>query len=152
MATNGLKNKIFRIYCWYEHFDTGNYSVPPYTTLILFGHTLAAVFLFFYWLFLAYSPPSRDVFYSFFIGKVLFSAYIVLVWVFPLITGVIMAASNYYDKMIHKKEYNNNVTKIRNRLKKTPTFIKICISMFLFVMPYFLTIILIVFFELFVYC
>lgn len=151
MGTKKYKNIFYSIYCWYEYFDKGNYSVPPYTTFILIGHSLVTLFLLICWLFISFNPPSREIFYSIVIGKVLLTAYFIVVWVFPLISSII-AISGCYKKMIQKNEYKHCETRIRDRLKKIPAIIEIGISMLLFGMPYFLTIILIVFFEVFVYC
>lgn len=152
METSKYKNIFYSIYSWYEYFDKGNYSVPPYTTLILIGHSLVTLFLLICWFFLSFNSPSREIFYSVVLGKVLLTAYIIAVGVFPFISSVIIAISGCYKKMIQKSEYKHCETRIRDRLKKIPAIIEIGISMFLFVMPYFLLILLIAYFEMTVYC
>lgn len=152
MGTSKYKKIIYSIYSWYEYFDKGNYSVPPYTTLILIGHSLVTLFLLVCWIVLSFNPPSREIFYSVVLGKVLLTAYIFVVWAFPLISSVIIAISGCYKKMIQNNEYKHYDTRIRNRLKKIPAIIEIGISMFLFGIPYFLLILFIAYFEMNIYC
>ena len=92
--------------------------------------------------------PSKEVFWNFYIEKVLFIAYLLLVWVFPILASIILAIIIPNDKLIGTKEYRLIEKQILNTWNKRSFIWFLLIRLMTFLLPYLLFVALIALFEL----
>lgn len=148
MSNNRLNNKLFKIYCWYDFFDDGTYSVPPFTTLMLIGNTLLSIIIMICILFTILAKPDRISFYGIIVCGILLISYLILVWVIPIVLGIVLQLTTPYKKLIFQKEFVNNEDNIRKIWKNRPVFFRHLVGLFLAICPYFLFFSLLALFEL----
>ncbi len=148
MSANRFKSRLFKIYCWYDFFDDGNFSVPPYTTLMLIGNTLLSIIIIICMLSTILIKPNRISFYGIVVCKILLISYLILVWVMPFVLGIVLQLTTPYKKLIFQKEFVNNEDNIRKIWKNRPVFFRHLVGLFLAICPYFLFFSLLALFEL----
>ncbi len=151
MSIEKFKRVVFKIYCWYKFFDKGNFSVHPWSTLVLIGLSIVTAFILLLWSFLMFNIPSRDVYYSFYTGKLLMTVFIIVAFAIPLLTGLFLMVSGYNKKIAQTELYKQCEEEVEERLYKKPVIIRIIVLLLLFLLPYFTSIIMDAFFELFIF-
>ena len=100
-----MKKTLFKIYCWFEWFDIGTYSSPPWSTFMLIGNTILSVIILFCFLCVLIIKPSKEVFTGLLIEKIIVILWLLMVWIMPIATSVIMKKRIPYNKMIQSAEY-----------------------------------------------
>lgn len=84
-----MKKFLLKVYCWYDYFC--QHTLSHWDVFLAIGHTLISFFIIILLCVCFVLKPSRVVFYDLYLGKVLFIAYLLLVWIFPILTSIIMA-------------------------------------------------------------
>lgn len=142
-----MKKFLLKVYCWYGHFC--DFDVPSHLgTLAGIGHTMLSIFIIFLIAPVLILAPSKEVFWNFYIEKVLFIAYLLLVWVFPILASIILAIIIPNDKLIGTKEYRLIEKQILNTWNKRSFIWFLLIRLMTFLLPYLLFVALIALFEL----
>ena len=145
-----MKKILFKIYCWFEWFDIGTYSSPPWSTFMLIGNTMLSVIILFCFLCVLIIKPSKEVFTGLLIEKFIVILWLLLVWIMPIATSVIMKIRIPYNKMIQSAEYIQIEKKMQNTWGKKSFFLRLLLYLTLLLSPYLLFLLLIVFQALFV--
>lgn len=145
-----MKKLLFKINCWFDWFDIGTYSSPPWSTLMLIGNIIQSVILLFCFLYVLIIKPSKEEFFSLIIEKIVFIAWLLFVWIMPIVTSVIMKTQMPYNEMIQSAEFRVNEQKMQDTWGKKPFFLRLLLYFMLLVSPYLLGLLLIVFHALFV--
>ena len=140
-----MKKVLLKVYCWYDYFCQKTLS--HWDVFGAIGHTLMSIFIIFLLCVCFVLEPSREVFYNFYLGRALFIAYLLLVWILPILTSIIMAIKLPYEKLIRTKDFRMIENKLRNTWNKRH-FLWLLIRMMTFLLPYLLFIALIALFEL----
>lgn len=145
-----MKKTLFKIYCWFEWFDIGTYSSPPWSTFMLIGNTILSVIILFCFLCVLIIKPSKEVFTGLLIEKIIVILWLLLVWIMPIATSVIMKKRIPYNKMIQSTEYIQIEKKMQNTWGKKSFFLRLLLYLTLLLSPYLLFLLLIIFQALFV--
>jgi len=145
-----MKKTLFKIYCWFEWFDIGTYSSPPWSTFMLIGNTILSVIILFCFLCVLIIKPSKEVFTGLLIEKIIVILWLLLVWIMPIATSVIMKKRIPYNKMIQSAEYIQIEKKMQNTWGKKSFFLRLLLYLTLLLSPYLLFLLLIIFQALFV--
>jgi len=140
-----MKKFLLKVYCWYDYFC--QHTLSHWDVFLAIGHTLISFFIIILLCVCFVLKPSRVVFYDLYLGKVLFIAYLLLVWIFPILTSIIMAIEIPYKKLIRTKDFRLMDNKIRNTWNKR-RFLWLLIRLMTFLLPYLLFIVLTGLFEL----
>ena len=145
-----MKKLLFKIYCWFDWFDIGTYSSPPWSTLMLMGNVMLSLIIMFCFLYVLIIELSKEVFFSLIIEKIVFISWLLFVWILPLVTSVVVIAKMPYKEMIQSVEFRVNEQKMQDTWGKKPFFLRLLLYFILLVSPYLLGLLLIVFHALFV--
>lgn len=145
-----MKKTLFKIYCWFEWFDIGTYSSPPWSTFMLIGNTILSVIILFCFLCVLIIKPSKEVFTGLLIEKIIVILWLLMVWIMPIATSVIMKKRIPYNKMIQSAEYIQIEKKMQNTWGKKSFFLRLLLYLTLLLSPYLLFLLLIIFQALFV--
>jgi len=145
-----MKKLLFKIYCWFDWFDIGTYSSPPWSTLMLIGNIMQSVILLFCFLCVLIIKPSKEEFFNLIIEKIVFISWLLFVCIMPIVTSVIMKIQMPYNEMIQSSEFRQNEKKMQDTWGKKPFFLRLMLYFILLVSPYLLGLLLIVFHALFV--
>ena len=112
------------------------------------GHTLISIFIIFLLCVCFVLEPSREVFWNFYIGRVLFIAYLLLALIFPILASIILAIIIPHDELIGTKEFRLIEKQILNTWNNRSFIWFLLIRLMTFLLPYLLFIALIALFEL----
>ena len=145
-----MKKLLFKIYCWFDWFDIGTYSSPPWSTLMLIGNIMQSVILLFCFLCVLIIKPSKEEFFNLIIEKIVFISWLLFVCIMPIVTSVIMKIQIPYNEMIQSAEFRQNEKKIQDTFGEKPFFLRLLLYFIILVSPYLLGLLLIVFHALFV--
>lgn len=140
-----MKIFLLKLYCWYNYFCQRTRS--HWDVFLAIGHTLISIFIIILLCVCFILEPCREVFYDFYLGRILFIAYLLLVWILPILTSIIMAVKIPYEKLIGTKDFRLIDNKIRNSWNKRH-FLWLLIRLMTFLLPYLLVIALLALFEL----
>ena len=145
-----MKKLLLKIYCGFKWFDIGNYSAPPWTTLMLIGNFLLSVIILLCFVCVFIYKPSKEVFTTLIVEKIIFISWLLLVWITPTIVSVIMQIKMPYSKRIQTTEFIQNESKMQNAWGEKSFFLQIMLYYTLLISPYFLGLLLVAFQALFV--
>lgn len=109
-----MKKLLLKIYCGFKWFDIGNYPAPPWTTLMLIGNFLLSVIILLCFVCVFIYKPSKEVFTTLIVEKIIFISWLLLVWITPTIVSVIMQIKMPYSKRIQTTEFIQNESKMQN--------------------------------------
>ena len=138
--------KIFlKIYCWYNYFC--QYSHSHIDVFLAAGHTLLSIVILILYPSVYILEPSREVFYNLYFARVLLIAYLLFIWILPILSSIVVRIHLPYDKLIRMKAFTEIDDKLRATWNKR-NFLWIFIRLMTYLLPYFLFIFLIAFFEL----
>lgn len=140
-----MKKFLLKVYCWYDYFCQNTLS--HWDVFLAIGHTLISIFIIILLCVCFVLEPSREVFYNFYLGRVLFIAYLLFVWILPILTSIIMAITLPYEKLIRTKDFRMIENKLRNTWNKRH-FLWLLIRFMTFLLPCLLFIALLALFEL----
>ena len=72
---------------------------------MLIGNIIQSVILLFCFLYVLIIKPSKEEFFSLIIEKIVFIAWLLFVWIMPIVTSVIMKTQMPYNEMIQSAEF-----------------------------------------------
>lgn len=145
-----MKKLLLKIYCGFKWFDIGNYSAPPWTTLMLIGNFLLSVIILLCFVCVFIYKPSKEVFTTLIVEKIIFISWLLLVWITPTIVSVIMQIKMPYSKRIQTTEFIQNESNMQNAWGEKSFFLQIMLYYILLLSPCFLGLLLVAFQALFV--
>jgi len=141
-----MKKWLLKVYCWFSWFSN---SEPPWVRLMMIGNTLYSAIIVICFFCILLLKPNRDVFFNLFVENILLVSYLLCVWIMPTIVSVILTHRVTDEKLIRSKEYQLNEKAMLKKWSERPAILQLLISLFLYMQPYLLTILFLMFYELF---
>lgn len=142
-----MKKFLLKVNCWYGHFC--DFDNPSHLgTLMGIGHTILSIFIIFLIASVLILAPSKEVFWNFYIERVLFIAYLLQTLIFPILASIILAIIIPHNELIGTKEFRLIEKQILNTWNNRSFIWFLLIRLMTFLLPYLLIIALIALFEL----